>query len=128
MPYQYILANLLAEADDVDGVLFVDDEGETVDVAGRPDGEMDLKILGAYLGIYVQRVVSLTQAQDLGKPKVLLVERRGLTLVARALSGGYCLGLVQKAKRGIGRSLRSLERAAADLEREVLGEIQSHDD
>ena len=124
MPYQYILANLLADVDDVDGVLFVDDEGETVDVAGRPDGELDLKIQGAYLGIYVQRVVSLAEEQVLGRPRVLFIERPGLTLVARALSGGYCLGLIQRSSRSVGRLVHSLERAAADLEREVLSEIE----
>ncbi len=125
MPYQYILANLLAEVDDVVGIVFVDDEGETVDVAGGPNAEVDLRLLGAYLGIYAQRAAEMVESLDLGEPRVLFVEREGMILLARALSGGYCLGLVQSTKRNLGRSARSLERAAEDLEREVLNGIES---
>ena len=33
MPFQYVLANLLADHPDAVGVLFLDDAGETVDFA-----------------------------------------------------------------------------------------------
>jgi len=123
MPYQYILANLLAEVDTALGVLFVDDEGETVDMATRDPEDLDLEITGAYLGIYLRRVVSLAQERELGRPRVLFVERPRMTVLASALSGGYSLALVLRTATGLGSSTRSLLRAAADMEREVLGEI-----
>jgi hypothetical protein len=123
MPYQYILANLLAEVESALGVLFVDEEGERVDLAARDREDLDLEITAAYLGIYLKRVVSLTMACKLGSPRVLLIERPGMTLLCSALSGGYCLGLVLRSPVGLGRATRSLLRAAADMEREVLAEI-----
>lgn len=123
MPYQYILANLLADVDDALGIVFVDDEGEIVDVAVKRSTDIDLKVTGAYLGIYVRRVVSLAKETELGRPEVLFIERPGLAILASVLSGGYSLGVVQDSGRGVGRSARSLRRAAADLEREVLSEI-----
>lgn len=119
MPYQYILANLLAEVDEALGVVFVDEEGETIDVAAR-NADVDLRVTGAYLGIYAQRVVSLAEQLDLGRPSVLYIERQGMTLVACILSGGYSLAIVQDGSHGVGRSSRSLLEAASDLEREVL--------
>ena len=127
MPFEYILANLLAEADEAVGVLFVDDEGETVDVAARPDAELDLRVTGAYLGIYMQRVVSLARERDLGRPRVVYIERPGLTSLGCALAAGYSLGVVQRSPRAVGRSSWSLERAAADLEREVLSGLDDDD-
>lgn len=125
MPFQYILANLLADVDEALGVVFVDEEGETVDVAARRATGVDLRVTGAYLGIYVQRVVSLTERLGLGRPLVLFIERRGLTIVACTLSGGYSLAVVQDGNHGVGRSSRSLRRAAGHLEREVLSGIDS---
>lgn len=124
MPYQYILANLLAEAEEAVGVVFVDDEGETVDVAVRGASQVDLRVTGAYLGIYMKRVVSLADETELGQPRLLYVQRHGLTILASALSGGYALAVVHNSGRGIGRSSFSLLRAAEDMERTVLREIK----
>lgn len=124
MPYQYILANLLAEAENAVGVVFIDEEGETVDVAVRPGCEIDLRIMGAYMGIYLRRVVSLTDESGLGLARLLYVERSGLTLLGCALAAGYALGVVHESTQGVGRSSWSLLRAAEDLERTVLDEIE----
>ena len=123
MPYQYIVANLLAEVDTALGVLFVDEEGEAVDVATRDPEDLDLEITAAYVGIYLRRVVSLAEERRLGVPRVLFIERPKMSILACALSGGYCLGLVLKTTTGLGGATRSLERASVDMEREVLGEI-----
>ncbi len=123
MPYQYILANLLADVDEALGVVFVDEEGETVDIAARQVAGIDLRLTAAYLGIYAQRVVSLTLEHKLGPPSLLFIERRGLTILASTLSGGYCVGVVQGSSRAVGRTIHCLRKAAADLDREVLSEI-----
>ncbi len=123
MPYQYILANLLADAEEALGVVFVDEEGEIVDFAAKQDSEVDFQLMGAYLGIYAQRVVSLAREEELGQPQLLYIDCQGLTILVSSLSGGYSLGVVQDSSTGLGRISRSLERAAADLEREVLSAI-----
>ena len=124
MPFQYILANLLAELDEATAVLFVDDEGETVDIAVRPGNDVDFRLTGAYLGIYVRRVVSLAAETELGRPRLLYIERPGMTILACALSGGYSVALIQEGTRAVARSTWSLLRAATDLESEVLNEIE----
>ena len=120
MPYQYILANLLAEAEHSVGVVFVDEEGETVDASAQSSTDVDLRVTAAYLGIYARHVVSLTRDFGLGSPRLLYVERNGLTVLACVLRAGYVLGLVQHGTNGVGAAERSVLRAAEDLERTVL--------
>lgn len=54
MPFQYILANLLAHNDGAVGVLFLDDTGETVDFACSDYSPYQMRVVGAYVGIYLR--------------------------------------------------------------------------
>jgi hypothetical protein len=55
MAHEYILANLLAENDGAVGTLFLDETGETVDFACSEFGPYQMKVLGAYVVVLVQR-------------------------------------------------------------------------
>jgi hypothetical protein len=54
--FQFVLANLLANNQDCLGVLFLDGSGETVDMACAGLSPYEMRVLGAYLGIYLRQM------------------------------------------------------------------------
>ena len=63
--FQYVLANLLANNDEALGALFLDDNGETVDLACAGYTPYQMRVVGAYLGIYLRQIEKvLTAALD----------------------------------------------------------------
>ena len=46
MPFQYVLANLLADNPDAEAALFLDDAGETVDFACAEQSPYEMRLLG----------------------------------------------------------------------------------
>jgi hypothetical protein len=121
MPYHYILANLLAANSGATGVLFLDDTGEAIDMAcAEPDPE-ELRILGAYLGIYLRHIERVAVDGRLGDPRLIHIERGGLHVYTLPLADGYHVALVQRQPAVVAQARRSLERAATQLSRWVLG-------
>lgn len=120
MPFHYVLANLLAESPDAIGVIFLDDAGETIDLASAEFAPYDLKVIGAYLGIYLRQVGSLCERTALGLPEFVHVEHPEAHLHVKALPDGYYLGLVQRSPTLVAASRRALRSAAALLKREVF--------
>jgi predicted regulator of Ras-like GTPase activity (Roadblock/LC7/MglB family) len=114
MPHHYILANLLAEAGAV-GVLFLDELGETVDVACSEFPPDEMRVLGAYLGIYLRQLGAFLGSAQMGAPRLVHVEKRKLNIFARPLPDDYYLVLVQAQPALTGRARLALEKAADQL-------------
>ena len=74
MPFQYVLANLLAEHEDAQGVIFLDDAGEAIDLASVEYAPFDLQVIGAYLGIHLRQFSEMTESSELGRPEFVHVE------------------------------------------------------
>jgi hypothetical protein len=120
MPYQYILANLLAENEGAIGVLFLDDSGETVDLACSDLSPFQMKIVGAYVGIYLRQTREFLEPAGLGEPRWLHFEKASLHIYVTPLPDGYYLVLVQRAPALAARARASLERAREQLTRELF--------
>ena len=120
MPFQYVLANLLAAHPDALGVIFLDDAGETIDLASVEYAPFDLQVIGAYLGIYLRRLGELTERSALGAPQFVNIELERVHLYIMTLPDGYCLAMVQRAPAVLATARRTLERAADQLRREVF--------
>ena len=121
MPFQYILANLLAANDGAAGVLFLDDAGETVDLACADYATpYDLRVMGAYLGIYLRQIESVALAGSLGTPQMIHIERGGLHVFAIPLPDGYHVALIQRRPGLVARARQSLEVAARQLRSEFF--------
>jgi hypothetical protein len=121
MPYQYLLADLLARNEGAVGVLFLDDSGETVDVACSEFSPYQMRVVGAYVGIYLRQAEQFLSDIGEGPPQWLHVEKESLHLYARPLPDGYYLLLVQRSPALAGRARRSLDAVAAQLSRELFG-------
>jgi hypothetical protein len=120
MAFHYILANLLAAADGAVGVLFLDEGGETVDVVCSDFTPYQMRVIGAYFGIYL-RQLERTCRGAMGPPRLVHVEREGLHVHALALPDGYYLVLVQRRPGQVAAARLQLERAGEILRREAFG-------
>lgn len=120
MPYEYILANLLVEVDGAVGALFLDDSGETVDLACSEHTPYQMRILGAYLGIYMRQLGRVLDDGELGVPALVHIEKEDLHIYASPLPDGYYLVLVQRQPSLTGPAQRALRRAAIELEENIF--------
>jgi hypothetical protein len=122
MPFHYVLGNLLARNEGAVGVLFLDDTGETIDLACSDFSPYQARITGAYLGIYLRQLERFLADSDLGEPRLVHVEKEGLHLYAKALPDGYYLVLVQRQPAVVARARQSLDDACAQLVRALFPE------
>jgi len=121
MPFQYILANLLAANEGAAGVLFLDDAGETVDLACADfTTPYDLRVLGAYLGIYLRQIEDVTARGNLGPTRMIHIERDGLHIYAMTLPDGYHVALVQRRPGLVAKARQTLGSATDELRREFF--------
>lgn len=118
--FQYILGNLLASNDKAVGVLFLDGSGETVDLACSELGHYEMRVIGAYLGIYLRRIEKVLAGADLGEPRLVHIEKQAIHIFALPMPDGYYLALVQRHPALIGRTRQSLQDAADQLKRELF--------
>lgn len=122
MPYQFILANLLANNEGALAVLFVDEVGETVDLATSEFTPHDMKVLGAYVVVYQRQLGEMVGNSQLGELQMLHVEKDSIHLYATPLPGGYSLVLVQRRPGLVARARETLLAAREQLAREIFGE------
>lgn len=120
MPFHYVLADLLAKVPGAVAVVFLDDSGETVDVATTKYSPEELKIFGAYFGIGLRQARTLLEETRLGDPKVIHLRHEGVNVHAVCLPDGYFLVLLQSASASTSLARRVMKVAVADLERELF--------
>jgi len=120
MPYQYILANLLSRNEGAVGVLFVDDSGETVDLACADFSPYQMRVVGAYVGIYLRQMQEFLAESGHGEPTWLHIEKDSLHIYVAPLPDGYFLVLVQRAPGLAAKARRSLTEACARLTEELF--------
>ncbi|MCG8459733.1 MAG: hypothetical protein MI919_25920 [Holophagales bacterium] len=121
MPFQYTLANLLADNEGALAVLFLDETGETVDLACSEYTPYEMKIVGAYLGIYLRQLTALLEDTRFGTTEVLHIEKDEVHFLATPLPDGYYLVLVQRRPALLVRSRSTLLRARDEIRREIFG-------
>ena len=120
MPFDYILGNLLARNDGAVGALFLDDSGETVDLACAESTPTQIRIVGAYVGIYLRQLERLAASVDLGDPEVLHVAHQGLDIFAAPVAEGYSLALLLRRPALAATARRSLLAASEEIRQELF--------
>jgi hypothetical protein len=118
--FQYVIANLLANNDDCLGVLFLDASGETVEMACSGLVPYEMRVLGAYLGIYLRQLEKVLQQNQLGDARLVHIEKSAVHVYAVPLPEGYYLALVQRQPALVARTRASLEDAVRQLTRELF--------
>ena len=122
MPFQYTLANLLASNDGAIAVLFLDETGETVDFACADHTPFQMKLAGAYVGIYLRQLNEVLRAGALGAAEILHIEKEDVQLHAAPLPDGYYLVMVQQQPALVARARETLLKARTEIAREIFGE------
>jgi hypothetical protein len=122
LPFEYVLANLLAQNDDAVGVLFLDDTGETVDLACAEFSPYQMRVVGAYVGIYLRQTERFLEATRYGKPRLIHVEKDSLHIYTMPLPDGYHVVLVQRRPALTAHAIRTLEDACGQLQRELFAQ------
>jgi hypothetical protein len=121
MVFQYVLANLLANNDHALGALFLDGSGETVDLAcGTDFTPYEMRVIGAYLGIYLRQLDRVLTNNDLGEARMIHIEKKSLHIYVVPLPDGYHLALVQRHPALVARARESLNEAVEQLKRELF--------
>ena len=120
MVFQYVLANLLAHNDHALGALFLDGSGETVDLACSDFSPYEMRVIGAYLGIYLRQLERLVVTNDLGEPRMIHIEKNAIHIYVVPLPEGYHLALVQRHPALVARARATLGEAVEQLKRELF--------
>ncbi len=121
MVFQYVLANLLAHNDHALGALFLDGTGETVDLAcGTDFSPYELRVIGAYLGIYLRQLERLLASNDLGEARMIHIEKKALHIYVVPLPEGYHLALVQGHPAMVAHARETMALAVEQLRQELF--------
>ena len=121
MPFQYVLTQLLANNENAVGALFVDDTGETVDHAATEQlTPNDLKVLGAYVGIYLRQISQYLPRDEYGEARFVHIENERMHLYALPLPEDYYLVLAQRTPAMTAQSRRMLAWAGQQLVEELF--------
>ena len=111
MVFRSILNHLLATTAGAVAVIFLDFEGETVElVCDRDLSDHDLRIVGAYQGIFLSRLRELCSKGKLGTPHRFKLEFEQNTIMSCDLKDGYYLVLLLDDKGNEGTAWHKLER------------------
>jgi predicted regulator of Ras-like GTPase activity (Roadblock/LC7/MglB family) len=97
MAFGRILQQLVRRTHGALGALFVDYEGETVEVVtDRPlDADVhDLRVIGAYQGIFLTRLREVADKLPIGHPKSFKIEFERTVILSCDVKDGYYLVLV----------------------------------
>jgi predicted regulator of Ras-like GTPase activity (Roadblock/LC7/MglB family) len=100
LAFEKILHQLVSSMPGAIGALFLDWEGETVAMLGaRPfdADDHDLKIMGAYQGIFLTQLRQICERIEAGRPHRFKVEFASTKVLCCDLEDGYYLVLVMDA-------------------------------
>lgn len=120
MSFDAVLHDLLARNDRAAGALFLDAGGETVGYACAAITPYELRVLGAYLGIYLRQLDRLFASYELGEPRLIHIAQEAAHIYAIPLPDGYCLALVQHQPGLFAQARASLLDAAEQLRQEIF--------
>lgn len=120
MPFNYLLTNLLVDVPAAVGAIFVDPEGEAVEWVTRHDDPYDLKVEGAYHGIFMRQLETALSRTRLGALGAYTLGGARLVSLTQPLPDGYYVTLVIDRSGSQAHAMEQLRRTAQVLAREIL--------
>lgn len=114
--FRLILDELLVTTHGALAALFLDYEGETVElVCDRDLSDHGLRILGAYQGIFLDRLRDLCAHAGAGMPRRFKLEFEAMSVMSYDVKDGYYVVLLVDASFNEGVAWRRLERCRQQL-------------
>ncbi|MEW6336641.1 MAG: hypothetical protein AB1625_04490 [Acidobacteriota bacterium] len=119
MPFQYLLTNLLVDVPGAHGAIFLDPEGECVEVVSRQATPYELKLEGAYHGIFLRQAARLASISGAGDLERLVIAGRQMAVMSIVLKEGYYLVLIMESGTPASVAAGAMRRTAEALNREI---------
>lgn len=118
--FRMILDELLVTTHGALAALFLDYEGETVElVCDRDLSDHALRILGAYQGIFLDRLRTLCEKAGAGAPQRFKLQFEEMSVMSYDVKDGYYVVLLVDASFNEGVAWKRLDRCRERL----LGEM-----
>lgn len=120
MIFRSILDEFLATTAGAFAAIFLDFEGETVElVCDRDLSDHDLRIIGAYQGIFLGRLRDMCRRLRIGEPQRFKIEFDDTIILSTDLRDGYYLVLLLDHRANEGMAWRKLEKCRERVLREM---------
>ena len=119
MAFQYLLNNLLVDVPGAQGAIFLDPEGESVEHVSRRATPYELKLEGAYHGIFLRQAARLVDLMGAGGLERLAIGGTEMRVMSRALKDGYYLVLVMEPGASVAIAGAALAKASEAFNREI---------
>lgn len=119
MPFHYLLTNLLVDVPGAQGAAFLDAEGEAIELVSRGATPYELKLEGAYHGIFLRRARQMLELAGGGDLERLMISGRQMRVVSRALRDEYYLVVVLEPWAPVEASAAAIQRAVDALNAEI---------
>ena len=120
MPFNAILHELLHATTGSIAALFLDYEGETVEMVSEHDlAADDIRIVGAYQGIFLGQLRALCGHLDVGTPSRFKIEFRKTRVLSCDLKDGYYVVLLVDGSANEGAAWHHLDRCRERLLQEM---------
>jgi predicted regulator of Ras-like GTPase activity (Roadblock/LC7/MglB family) len=114
--FRLILDQLLATTRGALAAIFLDWEGETVElVCDRNLSDHELRILGAYQSIFLTRLRNLCAKVDAGEPLRFKIEFVSMSVLSYDIRDGYFVVLLADSSANEGLAWRRLENCRQQL-------------
>lgn len=120
MPFRAILHDLLQTTSGSIAAMFLDQEGETVEMVSEHDlAADDIRIVGAYQGIFLTQLRVLCGHMDVGLPKRFKIEFRRTRVLSSDLTDGYYVVLLVDSSANEGEAWHHLDQCRKRILREM---------
>jgi predicted regulator of Ras-like GTPase activity (Roadblock/LC7/MglB family) len=119
VPFQRELDAIVRDVPGVVGVILVDFEGEAVIGAVNGISNYDLKVVGAYGGIFRDQVRRLCRETGLGAPLTFMINGSEFRLLSEDLKDGYHLVLVANMSAKLTLATERIRECAEKLKLEL---------
>lgn len=120
MAFRRILSDLVTSADRAIAAIFLDYEGETVEMLSAHDlAADDLKIVGAYQGIFLSQLRELCSHLDAGEPQRFKIEFGRTKILSTDLKDGYYVVLLVESHGNEGLAWHRLSLCRDELLKEM---------
>lgn len=118
--FRLILDELLVTTHGALAAIFLDWEGETVELACDRDlSDHHLRILGAYQGIFLQRLRDMCANVGAGEPRRFKIEFANKAVLSYDVKDGYFIVLLLDGSFNEGMAWRRLEKCVGRLLEEM---------
>lgn len=118
--YRGILDELLATTSGAFAAIFLDFEGETVQlVCDRDLSDHDLRIIGAYQGVFFDRLRKACKKTKIGPPLKFMIEFDELLILSSDLKDGYHIVMLLDADANEVSAWRQLDICRGKLIAEI---------